>query len=132
MSADPYRVPPALHELESEIMQLIWGLGECSVRVILGELNGRSDKKRKYTTVMTTMMRLDKKGLLERRREGRSDLYKPLLTQAQYRQARAQAEVGALVEHYGEAALANFVRELDQLDPERREQLRRLARRDKS
>lgn len=126
MTADVPSAPPGLHEFESEVMELVWEIGECNVRAILEELNERSDKKRKYTTVMTTMARLDRKGLLERRREGKTDIYKPTMTREQYLEARAAAEVGALVENYGEAALMHFARQVDQLDPGRREQLRRL------
>ena len=77
---------------------------------------------------MTTMARLDKKGLLVRRREGRTDVYKPAMTKDEYVEARAAAEVGALIENYGETALVHFARQMNQVDPERREQLRRLAR----
>lgn len=130
MSPASSNVPPGLHELESELMELIWERGECNVRAVLEALNKRSDKQRKYTTVMTTMARLDKKGLLIRRRDGRTDIYKPAMTRDEYLKARAAAEVGALVDTYGEAALVHFARHMDQLDPERREQLRRLAHRD--
>jgi len=125
-------VPPVLHELESEVMELMWELGESNVRTVLDELNRRSDKQRKYTTVMTIMARLDTKRLLTRRRDGRTDLYRPRLTREQYREARADADVRALVEQYGEAALVHFARQMDQLDPKRRQQLRRLARRETS
>lgn len=124
------KAPPALHELESELMELMWEMGECNVRSVLDELNRRSAKERKYTTVMTTMARLDKKGLLVRRREGKTDIYKSAMTRAEYFEARAAAEVGALVENYGETALVHFARQMNQLDPKRREQLRRLAGRD--
>lgn len=111
-------------------MELTWELGECNVRSVLDELNRRSAKQRKYTTVMTTMARLDKKGLLTRRREGKTDIYTPAMTRGEYFETRAAAEVGALVENYGDAALVNFARQMNQLDPMRREQLRRLAGRD--
>ena len=113
-------------------MDLMWELGEANVRTVLDELNQRSDKERKYTTVMTIMARLDTKALLTRRREGRTDFYQPRLTREEYREARAQAEVRALVEQHGDAVLVHFAREMAQLDPKRREQLRRLARRDPS
>jgi len=122
-------VPPALHELESEVMELMWELGESNVRATMDELNRRASKERKYTTVMTILARLDSKGLLTRRREGRSDLYKPLLAREEYLAARAEADVSAVVEQYGEAALVNFARQMDRLDPKRRQQLRRIARR---
>jgi predicted transcriptional regulator len=124
------RVPPALHELESEVMEVMWELGEANVRTVMDELNRRASKERKYTTVMTILARLDGKDVLSRRREGRTDLYTPLFTRDGYLAARAEADVSALVEQYGEAALVNFARKMDQLDPKRRQQLRRLARRD--
>ena len=132
MSTDADNAPPELHEFESELMELMWERGESNVRAVLDELNQRSDKERKYTTVMTTMARLDKKGLLVRRREGKTDFYKPAMSREEYHEARAEAEVGALVANYGEAALVHFARQMNQLDPKRREQLRRLARRDAS
>jgi predicted transcriptional regulator len=123
-------VPPRLYELESEAMEQMWRLGEATVRQVLEALNAGAKKPRAYTTVMTVMARLDTKGLLTRRRNGRTDVYRPVLTRDEYLAARARAEVGALVEEYGDLALVNFTREVQSLDKKRREQLRRLARRD--
>ena len=124
-------VPPPLHELESEAMEELWRLGEGTVRDVLEALNRRAKKPRAYTTVMTVMARLDRKGLLTRRlRDPKTYLYTPVLSRDEYLEARARAEVEALVKQYGELALVSFTREVQQLDPKRREQLRRLARRD--
>ena len=120
--------PPALHELESEVMEEVWRRGETTVREVREALNARSSKTRAYTTVMTIMARLDDKGLLTRRRQGKSDVYRPVLSRDEYLEARTRAEVGALVEQYGELALVHFARQVQSLDPKRREQLRRLAR----
>jgi predicted transcriptional regulator len=73
------------------------------------------------------MRRLDAKGLLVRTRDGRADTYSPRLTREEYRAQRAQAQVQGLVDEFGDVALAHFARSLGALDPERREQLRRLA-----
>jgi predicted transcriptional regulator len=121
-------LPPALHELESEIMEEVWQRGPCTVREVLDALNARSGVQRAYTTVMTVMHRLDGKGLLRRERAGRRDVYAPVLGREEYAQARAGAEVGALVDEYGDVALAHFARHMSRLDPKRREQIRRLAR----
>ena len=120
-------VPPPLHALESEVMELMWELGEANVRRVLGELNARSEKRRAYTTVMTIMARLDRKRILFRRREGRTDVYVPNFSREEYQAARAQAEVSAMVAQYGDAALVHFARQMENLDPQRRERLRRLA-----
>jgi predicted transcriptional regulator len=123
--------PPPLHELESEVMEEMWRRGEeATVRKLRESLNRRSTKQRAYTTIMTIMARLDDKGLLTRRREGKTDIYALVYSREEYLQLRARAEVGALVDQYGEVALVNFARQMQSLDPKRREQLRRLARGD--
>ena len=124
--------PPPLHELESELMELVWEMGEASVRDVLTALNARSEKDRAYTTVMTTMARLHSNGLLDRRRERRADIYSPVLSKDEYRKARAAADIHALVSQYGDVALVGFAREMDELDPKQRQRLRRLARREES
>ncbi len=130
MTAAKRRVPPPLHELESEVMEEIWRLGrEVNVRVVMDALNARAEKQRKYTTIMTIMSRLDTKGVLSRRREGKTDIYTAVMSREQYLEARAQAQVGALVDEYGDMALMHFAKQMASLDPKRREQLRRLGRR---
>jgi predicted transcriptional regulator len=118
--------PPALHELEAEVMDEVWRREEATVREVLEALN-RGPKQRAYTTVMTIMSRLDEKGLLERRRQGRADVYRPPLSRQQYLEARARAEVDELVSGYGDVALAHFARQLEGLDQGRRAKLRKLA-----
>jgi len=122
-------VPPPLHELESEVMEEVWRVGEANVRAVLHALNGRGAKQRAYTTVMTIMQRLDVKGLLRRRRHGRTDLYEPCLSREEYLRARAEAEVDAVVEQYGEVAFVHFARQMAALGPKQRQKLTRLARR---
>jgi predicted transcriptional regulator len=77
---------------------------------------------------MTIMARLHKKGLLVRRREGKTDYYAPAYERDEYMALRAQAEVDDLVSQYGDAALSNFARQMASLDPARRRALQRLAR----
>ena len=119
--------PPALHALESEVMEELWARSEATVRDVQEALNARADKVRAYTTLLTVMTRLDSKGLLVRRRAGRLDVYSPALSRDAYLQARAEAEVRALVDDFGDLALAHFARHVDQLDAERLDKLRKLA-----
>jgi predicted transcriptional regulator len=120
---------PPLHELEAEIMDTIWaGRDEMTVRQVMDELNARSSQDRAYTTFMTVMARLADKGLLKRRREGKTDVYRPVMSHEDYVAARAEAEVGALVDQFGDLALTHFARRMAALDPERRRELQRLAR----
>jgi predicted transcriptional regulator len=121
--------PPALHELETEIMEEVWAREEATVHEVRDAINARSDKSRAYTTVMTVMTRLDTKGMLSRRRKGRTDVYSATLSRADYLEACAEAEVGAVIDEYGDLALAHFARQMAKLDPKRRAELRRLGRR---
>lgn len=121
--------PPPLHSLEQEVMEEVWRLGETGGRAVLDGLNARSDRVRAYTTIMTILNRLHEKGLLTRRREGKGDVYAASLTREQYADARAAAQVGALVEEWGELAYMHFAKQMATLEPRRRQQLARLARR---
>jgi predicted transcriptional regulator len=76
---------------------------------------------------MTIMARLHKKGVLDRRREGKTDFYAPKLSREEYMTARAGAQVEDLVEEYGDVALTHFARQVASLDPARRRALQRLA-----
>jgi predicted transcriptional regulator len=123
------KMPPELHELEAEVMEDVWSRdGDVAVREVMETLNRRTKKPRAYTTYMTILRRLDSKGLLTRRREGKTDLYRPTYTREEYASLRAQAGVDSLVEQYGDAALSQFARQMARLDPDRRRQLQRLAR----
>jgi BlaI family transcriptional regulator, penicillinase repressor len=70
---------PALGKLELDIMRLVWAAdGEVAVRDVHEQLGGG----RAYTTLMTTMDRLHRKGLLLRRKVGRAFAYKAATTAA--------------------------------------------------
>src|SRR5580698_153577 len=84
---------PPLHELEAEVMEELWSQGEATVRSVMAALNKRTRKPRAYTTYMTIMARLHKKGVLDRRREGKTDFYAPKLARDEFMALRARAEV---------------------------------------
>src|SRR3954467_13849633 len=61
----------ALGKLERQVMEETWRLGEVSVRDVHRSFN----EQIAYTTLMTTLDRLFKKKLLERRKDGRAFVY---------------------------------------------------------
>ena len=79
---------PHLGELERRIMEVLWRPGSParSVRGVLGELSGRDLA---YTTVLTVLDRLAKKGLVDRVRDGRAWRY----TAAVSRERLAESDV---------------------------------------
>ena len=121
---------PALHELETKIMAAVWEQEEATVRSVTDALADDADGPRSYTTVLTVMTRLDRKGFLDRRREGKKDVYVPAVDREDYMRVRSEVEVDALLDAYGDLALTEFARRFAQLDPARQRALRRRARSD--
>ncbi len=74
-----------LGHLEVNVMEILWVRGESSVH----EVNESLRRSRAYTTIMTTLDRLFKKGLLNRRKSERAFLYSPRLSRQQWEQERA-------------------------------------------
>jgi predicted transcriptional regulator len=109
-------------------MEEVWRSGgETTVRAVMDALNRKAKPPRAYTTYMTVMLRLSDKGFLDRARTGRQYTYVPRFSREQYHELRAGAQVEGLVDEFGDVALAHFAKSLQELDPARRRQLRRLA-----
>src|SRR5271168_2617006 len=81
----PARDEMPLGHLELQLMEILWSRGECNVREVTAQL----DRQLAYTTVMTTLDRLFKKGLLERRKSERAFLYSPRLSRSDWERQRA-------------------------------------------
>ncbi len=74
---------PALGDLEAQVMRRIWARGQpATVRDIVGDLQG--ERPVAYTTVMTVMDNLRKKGWLRRQADGRAYRYEPLVSGEEY------------------------------------------------
>lgn len=121
-------MPPPLHELEQAVMEEVWRREQTSVREVMEALNGRGDTARAYTTYMTIMSRLDSKGLLNRRREGKTDFYRAVYTRDRYADLRARAAIDSVVDQFGDVALTHIARQMARLDPQHRRSLERIAR----
>jgi predicted transcriptional regulator len=110
-----------LEGVEAQVMDFVWDHRQATVRDVMRALN--EHKQRAYTTYMTVLVRLHKKGLLEREERDGAMVYTPKIT----RQAYIQADVQALIAQHGDLALSEFARQVADLDPERRAALERLA-----
>ncbi|HEY4742858.1 MAG TPA: BlaI/MecI/CopY family transcriptional regulator [Candidatus Acidoferrales bacterium] len=83
-----------LAPLELDCMNTLWPIGEGTVREIRDLLAPR--RPRAYTTIMTIMDRLARKGVVERRKSGRAYIYRANLSADD---ARRQA-LGQVVENF--------------------------------
>ena len=119
-----------LGELESEIMEILWGHERVPVRQVLEELNARRIPPVAYTTVLTVMQRLAEKGMLDRRRVGNTDHYAARQSREEFVSESSGRIVRALVEDFGDIAIAQFLAEIERVDPARLQRLRARAGRD--
>jgi len=87
------RTGQQLGPLEAEVMEVLWAAGESSVRDVVEQL----DRKLAYTTIMTTLDRLFKKGLLDRQKSERAFLYTPRLSHLDWERQRAGDLVAGLL-----------------------------------
>ena len=84
-------IPPPL---ELECLRVLWALGEGNARRVQEALT--PNRTLAYTTVLTLLERLAKRGQLSRRKHGRSFIYTPI----QDREWMRQAAVAELVSTY--------------------------------
>lgn len=116
---------PRLGELEARVMEALWDRGGWSTpREVLELLERERDLA--YTTVMTILVRLWQKGLLERRKDGRAYAYHPNQTREEWTALRMSELLG--IANNRAEALVHFVAEMGPTD---RDQLRRLLRADR-
>lgn len=119
--------PPALGPLEIAVMEILWEHGESNVHDV-------SEKLRRplaYTTVMTTLDRLYKKGLLGRHKSERAFLYSPRQTRREWERRRAGNFVAGFLEgpqSAGEMLISCLVDAVGQKDEALLDELERKIR----
>lgn len=118
--------PQALGELEAAVLDMLWQSGESTTPEVYDEV-GRS-RGLAYTTILTVLQRLTKKGLVVRNRIGRSHLYAPALTREQFAELRGQT-LASLFVQLGASGQAAFLAEAERLDPEVLDMLKKRVRR---
>ena len=91
----------SLGALERDVMKLAWARPEISVRECWAQFGSGIA----YTTVMTTMDRLFKKGLLARRKAGRAFVYRASATRHEIEGAVATELVQSLLRRDGSEPL---------------------------
>jgi predicted transcriptional regulator len=83
----------ALGHLEITVMEILWRRGESNVHDVIERLG----RPLAYTTVMTTLDRLYKKGLLRRRKSERAFVYSPCLSRREWEHRRTGDFVAGLL-----------------------------------
>jgi len=127
-----------LGELERAVMETLWDLTSDWDPAPSGDTGGAlartatarqvaarlgADRQLAYTTVLTVLDRLERKGLVRRLREHRAHRYAPIATREAYAAELMLEALGSASDR--DAALVRFV---DAVSPEEAEVLRRALR----
>jgi predicted transcriptional regulator len=117
----------ALGHLERDVMEVVWSAEDRTVR----DVQARLPRSVAYTTVMTTLDRLFKKGLLRRRREGRAFVYSAARTRDEMSASLTGGLLRGLLAGDAETArpfLSNLVDAVGNRDADLLDELERLVR----
>ena len=99
----------ALSELQIAVMRVLWERAEASVADIAAVLG--SERGLKYTTVATLLTRLEKRGVVRPRRDGRQLIYRALVGEPQVRRSMVADLIGSLFGGDPRALVAHLVDE---------------------
>ena len=97
--------------LEAAVLRYLWNARQAATP---GEVNRALGEEVAYTTVMTVLTRLWRKGLVDRERQGRAYAYRPLVSEADYAAKRMRDTLGRAQNR--EAVLSRFVDTLSARD----------------
>ncbi len=86
-----------LGPLERKVMELIWRRPEKMAEVSVRDIQVAFEGRLAYTTLMTTLDRLHKKGLLDRRKEGRAFFYSPRVSPDEFERGVARDVIDKLL-----------------------------------
>ncbi|HWK08996.1 MAG TPA: BlaI/MecI/CopY family transcriptional regulator [Vicinamibacterales bacterium] len=110
--------------LELRVMEALWRRDTpVSVRELVGEFDGTA-----YTTLMTTLDRLHRKGVLDRQKTGRAFLYRARYSREQIESGMAAGALESLLDRSGaEPVLSYFIDEVSRRDARLLDELERLV-----
>lgn len=104
-----------LSDQQYQLMAVLWKNGEGSAKFVHSNLEGTPLA---HTTIATILTRLEKKGVLSSRSEGRERIFTPLVTQNDAQKSMISSLVGTLFKGDDRQLLAHLVKETDIDDAE--------------
>ena len=104
----------SIGELEGAVLNALWDAGELSTPAVFEEVG--KPRELAYTTILTVLQRLNRKGLLSRRESGKSHIYSPAVSRKEFAERRGQSLAGVIVK-LGSAGVVAFLAEATRLDP---------------
>lgn len=110
-----------LGPLEHKVMEIVWKQQKATVYSVVEVLE--QDKCLAYTTVMTVMSRLAKKGILSRQKKGKTYIYSPKQSKEKFVHQLVRSTMNRIVDSFGTEAVVAFVDESSSLSEEHKADL---------
>ncbi|WP_273851751.1 BlaI/MecI/CopY family transcriptional regulator [Guptibacillus spartinae] len=101
--------------LEAKILDILWNGPEMSIKDVKKKLD--EEKSTNFNTVMTVMNRLVDKGVLEKRVEKRTSMFKPLFSKEEFLQTQSKELTQDLMDEFGPLAVNHMLDALEEADP---------------
>jgi BlaI family transcriptional regulator, penicillinase repressor len=98
----------ALSELQLAAMRVVWTRGEATIADVVSDLECKRGLA--HTTVATLLLRLEKRGLLAKRKEGRAYVYTALVTESDVKRSMVADLIASLFQGDSQELLAHLVR----------------------
>ena len=114
---------PALTDAESQVMAVLWRLGEASVGDVVGAINEK--RAVTYSTVQTILRILETKAYVTHDKVARAFVYRPVVDERQARRRALKHLVSRLFEGSPSLLVLNVLED-DEIDPAERERLKKL------
>jgi len=112
-----------LSDLQLAVMRVLWDGGESATTTVASAL--ATQRGLAHTTVATLLSRLEKRGVVSARREGRQLIYRALVPESAVRRSMVSGLLGSLFGGDAKALVAHLLAE-DEIAPQDLQRVREL------
>lgn len=100
--------------LEAKVMTVLWEGSEMTIKDVQKKLE--AEKCVNFNTVMTVMNRLVDKGILVKRTEGRTSLFRPVLSRDVFLDTQSKELTHELMDEFGPLVVNHMLDALEDVD----------------
>ncbi len=111
-----------LGELQAECLEILWNLGKATCYDIL-EIFKKRGKNYAYTTILTEMQNLEKKGIVKSEKIGKKNLYHPMVNKEEFLKKKTEEILSPLLEEVPHLVAMNFIKKTKLNEKEKRKLL---------
>ena len=119
----PRKPSTTLTEAELRLMNILWDRSRGTVAEVVQALP--TQRRLAYTTVLTTLRILERKGYLEHETQGRAYVYRPVVDRRQARRSALRRLMGEFFEGSPELLVLNLL-EADDIDASELDRIKKM------